>query len=278
LQQYLQHTDNIHAAVDTAIGYDQNLTLPKVAFPDAVKVVDGVTIKPGKARIILHTTLKKPKTSPSDPVIAHYDAIFSSSPDARSNADLSKKYIPDGNNTSYDRNITYYFAKISPLQTFYDNVSTSSKITPLSVDIYCSLLDCNTTYNLTTNAVNGNNNWYSDTFYDSTKDGTTDLSVSTIFGTPAGPAVNPNTNVAFIHPNATRTDVNISLSGAARPTTVDIQIEPVPWFSYNPLDTINGYPHYRVKFIGNSSWSGVGNTGNVVETTSNRDSINRMNW
>ena len=277
IQQLLRHTNAITnpVPVDQAKGYDQNLTLPKVAFPNVL--TDG-DITPGSARVILHTTLQKPKKSPSDPVIANYDAIYASSPKAWSNAG-APNYIPEGNNTSYDRNITYYFAKISSLETLYDNVIPANKITPLSVDIYCSaLVDCGGTFNLLTNAVNGANNWYADTLYTGAIDGTTNLSVTTIFGTPAAPAINPNTDVAFIHTNATRTDVNVSVAGSARPTTVDIQIEAVPWFAYNPLDLVYGYPHYRVKFIGNSSWSGVGNTGNVVETTSNIDNINRMNW
>jgi len=277
LQQYLQHTDvaSFSTPVDTKIGSDQNLTLPQVAFPDT-QIGD---IKPGKAKIFLHTTYTKPKTSPTNPIIANYDAIFSIS-----NANWSKAnmvdHVPEGNNTNYDRNITYYFAKVTPFQNFYNDVIESYRITPLSVDIYCGLLsnDCNNSYNLSTDAVNGATNWYAATpMFDDTQDGSTNLSVTTLFGT-ATPSINPNSNVLFTQLDATRDDINVSIVGNERPITVDIQIEAVPWLTYNPLDLVYGYPHYRIKFIGNSSWSGVGSTGKVTETTSNKETIHRMNW
>ena len=281
LQQYLQHTNVISFAtpVDTQVGFDKNVTLPTVAFPDTTRVENGVTIKPGKANIFLHTTLKKPKDAPINPVIVNYSLLSSASSAAWNNADMQSNYIPDGNNT-YDRNITYYFAKVTPRENLYNNIVESFKVTPLAVDIYCSFADCNNTYNLATGAINLANNWYSApaSLFDPTKDGSTDLSIKTIFGQNATPSVAPNSNVTFIHTSTTRNDVNVSVTGSQRPSTVDIQVETVPWLSYNPNDKLYGYPHYRVKFIGNSSWSGVGNTGQVTETTSNSERLNRMNW
>lgn len=283
LQQYLQYKELVAPATvatyatsgSLVTGIDQSIILSKNAFPD--RLIDG-DIKPGKAKIYLHTTFKKPKDIPSDPITASYTDINASSSSLWSNVDLINNHIPKGHQAT-NKTFTYYFAKVSPLQTFYDKVLDSSKITPLSIDIYCSdMVDCNGTYNLTTNAVNGKSYWYADTFYDATKDGTTDLSISTKFGTDASPSVTPNSNIAFIHNNAERQDINVSVSGNARPTTVDIQIEPVPWFAYNPLDLTNGYSHYLVKFIGNSAWSGVGPTGHVTGTTSNKNTNHRMNW
>ena len=111
-----------------------------------------------------------------------------------------------------------------------------------------------------------------------TTDGTTDLAITTSFGKSANPSVSPNTSVMFIHTNATRNDVNVSLAGTNRPSTVDIAIQAQPWLTYNPSDLIYGYPHYKVQFIGNSVWSGVGNTGRVIETTSNKNTNVRLGW
>jgi len=277
-QQYLQDTSIYNTIVDKQEGLDKNVTLPKSAFRTLSDSLNQPqVVSPGQAQIYLHTTFKKPKTSPIDPMIVRYVELNASSSAAWSKHSLQVHNIPDGNHT-YDRNITYYFAKVTPLKNLYPNVTNSSIITPLAVDIYCSFTDCNQTYNLTTDAVNGAVNWYAATMFNPAKDGTTDLSITTAFGKAANPSVNPNSNVQFIHQNATRNDVNVSLAGPNRPSTVDIQISAKPWLTYNPNDSVYGYAHYQVQFIGNTSWSGVGNTGEVTETTSNTQINTRVSW
>lgn len=275
VQLYLQHTSILNTVSDSYEGttIDANLTLPPAAFPKDINTS-------GKALILLHTTFKKPQNNPINPLIASYKGLKAFSPDASSNANKVSTYMPDGNQT-YDRNITYFFAKITPLQDLYNNVVESWKLTPIFVDVYCSLTDCNNTYpDFPTSPSKGKDegsNWFSATMFNQNTDGTTDLTPTTIFGENANPAVNPNDDVQFDDANGSQNDINVSLAGPGRPTTIDIRIEPVPWLIYEPSDP-NGFPHYRVKFIGNSQWSGVGNTGNVAEATSNKEDLNRMNW
>ena len=280
LQQYLQHTSSIDTTWNAkATGLDANITLTKSAFPDATSVGDGQTIDPGEARVLLHTTFTKPKDIPINPILSLYNGIDSTSLTSNSKAHMGD-HVPVGSNTNSD-NLIYYFAKVRASLDLYDNVTAASRTTPLFVDIYCSLGDslCNTTYNLNIPSQNAAVNWYSAAMYDSVNDGNiTALIPTKIFGQPVTPSVSPNTNVAFIDSNASRSDVNVSVAGTGRPSTIGVSIQTPPWLSYNPDDLLFGYPTYRVRFIGNSSWSGVGNTGKVVETTSSTSATKRMNW
>jgi len=281
LNQYLQHTSSIDTSWHTtASKLDSNVTLTKDAFLDTqLTTADGVTIKPGKAQILLHTTFKKPKTAPIDPIKASYHGIACTSPNSYSKADMGTR-IPEGNNTKSNQ-LIYYFAKVRSRLELYDNITQSEKNTPLFVDIYCGLGDasCKALYNLGTPSRNAATNWYSAAMYDSNTDGNiTQLVPKHIFGQAVAPSVTPNNNIAFKDVNASRADVNVSITGGGRPTIIEVTIQTPPWLSYNPLDLVYGYPQYRLRFIGNTAWSGVGKTGKVVETTSSTAAVKRMNW
>jgi len=272
-QQFLQHTSTTSNIASSASAIDANTTLPKVAFSD--------TINPGSAYMLLHTNFKKPVNTTVNPIDVNYTGLYAYSPNAQSSAQMVNDYVPDGNKSS-NRNVLYYFAKVTPFKTLYDNVKTSSIDTPLFVDIYCDLvapLSCSD-FNLN-NLSKGQDQeagWYSANMFDKDHDGTTDLSVKTIFGDDANPSVSPNNDVQFDDENGTQNDINVSLAGPARPSTVEVEVRPVPWLLFDPKDP-NGYPHYRIKFIGDSAWSGVGNVGNAVEATSNENpGLPRLSW
>jgi len=275
-EQFLQflHEDNTSTTsplADSTTAPEGNTTLPKNAFLD--------TKDQGIAQIFLHTNFKKPLNSTVNPIDINYTGLYAYSPNASSSANMLSNYIPDGDQT-YNRNLLYYFAKITPKKKLYDNVKTSSIYTPLFVDIYCSLTDCNQTFDLSqpSHGDNTEAEWYSATMFDQNSDGTTDLSIKTIFGDDAGPQVNPNDDVMFDDGNGTQNDINVSLTTSARPSTVEIEIQPVPWLLYDKKDP-TGFPHYRVKFIGDSAWSGVGDVGHAIEATSNQNpDQSRMNW
>ena len=272
LQQYLQHTLRSNPFVDQQTGVDKNLTLPKAAFSD--------NTNHGKAFMLLHTTFKKPLNALLDPFQIRYEDLNASSTLLSSSADMTT-HIPDGNNT-YDQNVTYLFAKVTPKKVLYEGVTASTKTTPIFVDIYCTYgTDCNTTYGLNGGLSKGDDEttgeWYYASIFDNTVDGTTDLTAMTDDGTYAGPTVTPNDDVAFTSDTASRNDIEVAVTGAARPSIVGIDIEPVPWLLYDATN-LSGFPHYQVEFIDNSGWSGIGNTGKVVETRSSSETSPRMNW
>ena len=142
LQQYLQVIDRFQPFADTQIGQDVNITIPKRGFED--------NVNSGRAAIFLHTTFKKPLNALVDPFEIQYEDLNATGGAALQSSANLITHIPDGNST-YDQNVTYMFAKVTPLKELYENVTTDYQQTPIFVDIYCSFgVDCNTSFNLDT--------------------------------------------------------------------------------------------------------------------------------
>ena len=93
----------------------------------------------------------------------------------------------------------------------------------------------------------------------------------------ASPNVTPKNDVPFDSDIAEQSDINVTVSGSGRTSIVNVQIRPVPWLLYDLVDP-NGFPNYKVEFIDNSGWSGVGNTGSVGGLPSSKETADRMIW
>ncbi len=73
---------------------------------------------------------------------------------------------------------------------------------------------------------------------------------------------------------AARNDIIVSVApDSYRPVIVKVAYTPSPWLVYG-----EDKDYYRVRFIGFSSWAGVGDAGNVVESKSSNEGTTRMNW
>ena len=274
LQQFLQYGPSTNAIYDKQVGEDVNITLPNIAFK---------TTSYGRARMQLYTTFKKPQDMPINPIRIQYNDLNATGYNSSSSAHMLPNYHPKGTR-NYDQNITYVYGKISPKKRLYNNIIDNNKTTPIYVDIYCSLLpnDCNTSYNLgiATLGEDENANWYHATPFIANELGTTNLVTSHLAEEITVPRVAAdgnlpaltNANITFDNP-ATQNDVNISVIGASRPSVIKVQYQPVPWLIFNPLTDF-----YRVRFIGPSSWAGVGKAGHVTDTSSSLETTKRMNW
>ncbi len=270
LQQYLQETSPYNAFADTQSGVDANITLHKAAFLN--------NTNQGIATMFLHTTFKKPLNAPVNPFRIKYQDLNATGKLLKSFANGTTHTPIGGQN--YDQNTTYYFAKITPLKTLYPNVTVSFQNTPIYIDFYCDPAYPCSSYdlNLSSKSPNETTSWHdASPLFDNTTDGTTNLIAMKDAGASANESVSPNTNVPFTDGNASRTDINVTVTGSARPTTVGVDIRPVPWLLYDPINA-NGYPHFQVQFIDSAGWSGIGNTGKVVETKSSSETNSRMNW
>lgn len=282
-QQYIETGTTYQLAPLSTIsnGADGNTTLPGAAFT-----------APGMAAIRLHTNIRKPKTlgivTTVNPIDINYTDLNVSSAGAFSSANLAT-HIPDGNNT-YNQEYTTYFSKITPGAPLYDNIEKNFVITSLYVDIYCDLgpAIC-AAYGLTVasrDPVAAGSNWYTAATlpYEANTDGNTTLRATVAHGT-AGPNIdgaNPSLNKQFDGPlpdaSGDMTDINVTINiGDPKPAIINVSIEPDPWHVYSVTD-LSGFPYYRIKFIGPSTWSGVGNTGQTVDATSSSISNRRLNW
>ncbi|WP_457605959.1 Ig-like domain-containing protein [Nitratifractor sp.] len=276
------------------ISQEANFTVPKSVFLTDVNHT-------GEAEVSFFSTLKKPLrtlTGPVtdlNPVKLGYTDFNASAPDANSTAELSI-HTPKGAK-DLNASVIYYYAKIMPERKYYDNVQTPSLTTKLYVALYCDELTwpCGTEYNLTTPmsglATEGTDHWHLAAIgIPSNELGDTNLSVSTYAGQNALPQVSvigqgPATllgGVVFDRPSvARREDINISVSGPGRPSIVKVQYDPVPWLDYYASDPANpnaDLDFYRVKFIGETGWGGVGHTGQVGSTPASSEQRRRIMW
>ncbi|MCF6244240.1 MAG: hypothetical protein L3J43_04335, partial [Sulfurovum sp.] len=278
-QQYLEVGVNV---VDTQEGLDKQVLLPKGAFSNS---------DIGSASMQLHTTLKKPLGfgNAVNPVRVQYNALKATSPAAASNTHMINNYVPEGNNT-YDNNITYVYAKVTPLQRLYE-VEPSFIQTPLYVDVYCDDLtpplasnDCANLFGLDTPSRGKQEkepDWHLATIFANNELGTTDITVSHFAEANANPFVSVDagvkaktvSDVPFNDNQATQNDINVSVAGSERNSMIKVGYNPVPWLIYDPLDD-----YFKVHFIGPSTWAGVGKTGHVTDTGSSSTQNDRMTW
>jgi len=71
----------------------------------------------------------------------------------------------------------------------------------------------------------------------------------------------------------------VSALVSTRPLTVDINLTGTdPWLIYNPDANAEPAPFYRVRFVGQSGWTGHGRTGNVVESNASKRKLRRLEW
>ena len=278
-------------ANQTVFGIDQNVTLSGLEFADNRK---------GEASVLLDTTIKKPPMtthSVVNPIDVNYTSLRAQDLGSYSYADLSSFHIPKGTNT-INTPVTYYFAALKPKQKIYGPTNQSWEITPIYVDIYCDYPSTATKtcadFNLATSGrETGKANWWAATMY---QPGAAvspnasalelqdfDLDIHTITLPDAIPSVlagpvPSNTNIIFDDANAAQDDVNVSLAGTARPTTVQVVAKPAPFLRYSEELDPNGFMRYIVKFIGASVWSGVGGVGTAVDSTANSQQTQRLGW
>ena len=189
-----------------------------------------------------------------------------------------------------DKNVSFYYAKVKPKQDFYDDINATSVNTPISVAIYCDLgfVLCQQAGIDTNLAKTDEFDWWISLNHnnDNTvprKDGNIVLTenVPTAQITPAG--------IVNIRNLGTNTAVAVTRdNNATLPLLVPVNLQQYPpavtgtvnytdrWLIYNPGNINPLPPLFKVRFIGNGTWSGVGKTGNVVGDTINTKKSYRM--
>jgi len=183
-----------------------------------------------------------------------------------------------------DRNATFVYGRAKPNKFFYDNITTGSILTPVSLVAYCDL-------NLTTCQNKGlaviANGLLSDTMSNeamwwtvqqhnvSTKDGNVTLTatngtVSPTNPTPISPVNGIDNSVRVTNNGTTPNIVNINFGSNTN-----------SWLIYNKDADATPVPFYRVRFIGAGTWSTTGNkpgVENVVGDDVNTKKSKRVEW
>ena len=255
-QQILVDSTNTASAI--ALN-DDNLTLDSTNFFKAQN---------GGANITIHYNYEKTLANPMNPADINISLLTASSPNASASAHMSTDFIPDGNLTGGIKR--FYYARTVPGQTVY-KTKEDFVLTELLMQVYCydvANVLC-TTMGLNSVAypvVANNAEWYSAVAHDPLDGGITDIQVVSGAGT-----LNPNGALDLTI--GKRTDLNVGYSGNGRPEINDINATLSPWLNY-----ISNTVSYRVIFTSQGNWTGIGKTGNVVDTLPKDEPNNRISW
>ena len=183
-----------------------------------------------------------------------------------------------------DRNATFVYARAKPNKLFYDDVTSNTITTPISIVAYCDLgltecqnrgLSILATGMLSDAQSNESNWWYSQNHSTATNnDGQVTLVAS------GGGTVVPTDSASINTINGIDNNVLVANTGGT-PNIVDINFgsNTDKWLIYNK-DSVaaNPSPFYRVRFIGTSGWTGHGKTGHVVGDDINKKKTRRLEW
>jgi hypothetical protein len=186
-------------------------------------------------------------------------------------------------NIHVDQNITFAYARAKAGKYFYDDVTANSVTTPISVEVYCDL-GFNLCAQRGIDVINGQTSdarWWKVVAHDNVgrNDGRIALQVDNSSATVSSPVLISNSN-------GQDNTVAVGYTGSDRPAIVNVTHVLPPavnytdlWLIYNEFNANTApNPFYRVRFIDNAVWSGVGKTGNVVGTGAASKKTQRMDW
>ena len=193
----------------------------------------------------------------------------------------------DDNEVSSEKTVNqdahYLYARAKSTKYFYDDIRTNIATTPIKVEVYCDKWPASA-HCPGVDVLNGATNdakWYISTSHDSTSgDGNIYPFIdATLYDATVSPAE------AVITTNGIANNITVRNDSQTVPYTVEVTLDDhtptitSSWLVYNPNDPIAyPIPFYKVRFIGNATWSGVGDTGNVVGTDASSKKTKRLDW
>jgi len=190
-----------------------------------------------------------------------------------------------------DRNATYYYARSRASQFFYEDITEANASTPILIDVYCDpfVVTC-TDFGIDTvnGAINDANWWLSLGHNETTYN---DGNITLIINLPGAIIEGNNADTPTVDTDVTvdtqAQDATITVRSNASqlPMTVLIDLDQTNptdtnhWLIYNPDDAILApSPFYKVRFIGDSSWTGEGQTGYIVDVNASLKKHKKMDW
>ncbi|MBU1668709.1 hypothetical protein KKC13_09830 [bacterium] len=238
----------------------------------------------GSMTLDLRYNIDKHHSRTINPIHVNFNSIAINAIDAQSSANgIVNYYTPSGGQQFTNNVRNFYFTQVAPDDVIYHrvNVDVSPTIrTPLNVEIFC---DKNSSYCDETNLTAYTNinssprrdaGWYLSTGHDSNNDG----QVIQLDDTPDIVDIAPDENITFVHG---RNGLVINTFNDCVPpfeTTV-VTITPSPVLQYHPNPANNGLPTYEIPCKRNpSAWSGLGETGNIVETNTTTNTAGKIDW
>lgn len=187
-----------------------------------------------------------------------------------------------------ENSVLFKYIKATSSKEFYDNIVGETINTPIIVYTYCDLdpVACGL-YNIDLSKKTDKIDWWIESDHkESNGDGKVVLKTYSVIEGVGTPIVeNP---VVKVEASGTSDTASVKANATTRPMTTLIKFEmddtladyTNEWMVYNEESaTADPEPFYKVRFITpRSGWTGIGETGNVVNQNSTLKRTKKMNW
>jgi len=195
---------------------------------------------------------------------------------------VSNQHIPKGLYTINNSTKNFYFTKVVSDLDSYPRVQfpkEKSIRTPLNVDIFC---DKSNSYCQDRKVFDNSNNtprsqlgWYLSINHNKNRDG----NITQLTPNPNIVSISPNLPIGLENGRNGLVFINFnSCSGTNQKSTITITPELALRYDSNIANS--GLPHYTVSCttVTPGTWTGVGQTGNIVEVIPNSKKSGKMDW
>ena len=285
IQREEKHNNNEYSTVSENEILDNNVTL---------EIKDFKTSGKGSSFLALLYNIKKGQNETINPVKINFTKVNIKSEKSKSNlADNEiRDFFPRGEQNLSNPKI-FYFTRVAPDKENYSITYGNSEKTPLSVEIFC---DNNTTWCYDMIGENGEytakDGWYTSVNHNGLTDGTIEN-----YEKPND--IDIDNNLQFI--NGRMNNLMTKLSKDANNETILFQsqdrvdtlikVNATSWLKYHPDITRDGKSFWINHFVAikkdtngvtistnGAELSGVGKAGYIINTKTNTDSSNKLNW
>ncbi len=194
-------------------------------------------------------------------------------------------------NRILNQNVSFLYGRAKPGKVFYEDIIATSVNTPVSIVAYCDLgfTECQNRGIMAAFAKTNEDDWWLSIDHSTiNNDGDIVLQVGSITEGAGSPTVTPaSPNALSIIANAADSTVNVAQgANPTLPMTVEIDFETDitlanftdRWLIHNEYDNSVPTPFYKVRFIGDSNWTGIGDEGMVVGTEASKRKTKRLDW
>lgn len=277
-----------------------NEELNETTFDNFFEITERLTINPekflynspeanhtnGMLSLDLRYNVQKNLSLPINPVQVTFNSLYVESILSNSTAEgfLAPNYFPTGSQGFNSTLRNFYFSKISPDMTNYPRIffNTNPAInTPLNVDIFCNSSNdyCIQTavrkHTDQTGLSRVEGGWYLSKDHNTQTDGLVQ-------------ELNPNKNILNVVPDR-NIDFSIGRNASINSTftrcnglndRVIVQIVPDLELRYDADIANNGNPRYTVSCTNRDAaeFSGVGRTGNLIDSQANERKTTKIDW
>lgn len=267
---------------------DLNQTVIQISDPIDIDAKHFLDDQNGTTTIDLRYNLNKNLSETINPIRVTLHAIDSNATNAFSEANMSSPYYPIGHQNLGDSIRNFYFTQVAPDQTNYKRVyfnKSPSIRTPLSIDVFCDAngtLRDDTNITAHTNIANSprqQDGWFLLIDHNTTIDG------GVVGLTPTPPIVTLSHNPTQVTPieflggrfGLLVNRFDLCTSAQNQSTVV---ITPNRALRYHPNPANNGLPRYQISCTTDSAsqWTGVGQTGKIINANPNVIETQKIDW